>query len=362
LINLPYIYLNINKIYILYIMITARKPRSDKKPLTPYELQLSQMLRERGKIGGGTYSETTIKNYVSKCRLAHQKVHPEEVFEDIEWTKDFENVKKKLNEDIPDKGKPSVSQLGGFYNAIIMITSLYEDYPSDIQNHYEVIRDSLRNQANTTYAQGGTEKKKETLEAVSKEAIESMLQKLSKSKKRKEFMIYLMMKFTIMFSLRNEIASVRLRIAKTLPVDAAEGNWLVKLSAKKYVLVRNNYKTGKNYGTKTNEITGIPFISRLNKWIKTQDIKDGDLLFTAFDAGRKTELKSYDISHYFGDITKEYLDHKISSSLLASIYSETVPDLSTASLEDTTGMKKQADNRGHTIKTKLMVYDQNKSK
>jgi hypothetical protein len=342
-------------------MITARKPRNDKRKLTPYEFELSQKLREKGKIGGGMYSETTIKNYVSKCRLAFQKCDPQGVFEDIEWTKDFENVKKKLHEPVGNPPKdPSISQLGGFYNSLIMISSLYDDYPSDIMNHYEVIRDSLRNQANTANVAGGSEKKKTILDAVKKDDIEKMLKELRISKERKEFMTWLMMKLTIMFSLRNEIASVKLELRKIDLEEMVEGNWLLK-TPKTYYLVRNNYKTS-SYGTKVNEIKDKQLIRGLNKWIKQDNVSNNQFLFTAFDQGRKTPLRSYDISHYFGDTTEKYLEHKISSSLLASIYSETPTDLSTATLEDTSKMKKQADNRGHNMKTKLMVYDQNKSK
>jgi hypothetical protein len=365
-------------------MITARKSRSDKKQLSPYELQLSQKLREKGKVGGGTYSETTIQVYVSKCRLAHQRCHPGTVLEDMEWTKDYQYVKEKLNYILDKEGKrikdedgkdkeTSNPQKSGFYNSIIMICSLYDDYPSEVMGHYEIIRDELKKTKDDNYSLGGSQQKQKILEEVSKDDIEKMLDELRTSKKkedespdqyekrrRKEQMTWLMMRLTILFSLRNEIASVRLRIAKKLPVDAGEGNWLVKLSAKKYVLVRNNYKTSARYGQKINDITGVQIISRLNKWIKTEDIKDGDLLFTAFDQGRKTPLHSYDISHYFGDITKDKLKVRISTTLLYSIYSASPSDLSKATLEDTTKMKKQADNRGHTMAIKLSVYDKQK--
>jgi hypothetical protein len=353
-------------------MITARKSRSDKKQLSPYELELSQKLREKGKIGGGTYSETTIQVYVSKCRLAHERCHPGKPLEDMEWTKDYQFVKEKLNYIFDEEGKrikdeegedkeTSNPQKSGFYNSIIMICSLYDDYPSELMKHYETIRDELKKAKDDNYSLGGSKVKQKILQEVSKDDIEKMLDELKDQKDRKPRMTWLMMRLTILFSLRNEIASVRLKISKKLPTDLSEGNWIVKLSAKKYVLVRNNYKTSARYGPKKNDITGLPLISRLNKWIKTEDIKDGDLLFTAFDQGRKTPLHSYDISHYFGDITKDKLKVRISSSLLYSIYSASPHDLSKATLEDTTKMKKQADNRGHTMAIKLAVYDKSKN-
>jgi hypothetical protein len=337
----------------------TRKQRKDKKQLSPYESELSQKLSEKGKIGGGSYSESSIKNYVSKYRLAFHKVHPDKVFKDDEWTKDFEEVIKKLNEPIATKDgtnkDPSVSQLSGFYNAIIMIASLNETYPSDIMTHYETIRDKLKKDANVKYAKGGTEKKQKVLEAVSKDDIEKMLKELRLSKDRKERMIWLMMKLTILFSLRNEIGSVKWSTEKD-PKKLTEGNWII-LGIKKYILVRNDYKTSAKYGMKINDITDRKLLIGLSKWRKEQKIQDGELLFTAFDAGRKAPLKSYDISHYFTDLTQTKLGHKISSSLLYSIYSATPDDLSKATLEDTTKMKEQADNRGHQLKTKLSVYD-----
>jgi hypothetical protein len=98
-------------------------------------------------------------------------------------------------------------------------------------------------------------------------------------------------------------------------------------------------------------------------WISSQKLnyEEQPYLFTAYDNGRYSKLHSYDVSHYFGDVSEEYLDVRISSSLLVTIFSTTPTDLATATLEDTNAMLKQAKDRGHKIITKLLVYDLNKT-
>jgi hypothetical protein len=327
-------------------MITARKPRKDKRKMSDYEMELTEKLTSRGKVGGGQYSPTTIRNYVSKCRLAYYKCHPDGDFKDMEWSKDYMSVKALLADG-------SLSQRQGYYNSIITIAELNEDYPQDILSHYAIVRDALNVQNRNNYAKGGSAKKQHVADNITPQDVEMMMEKIYKPddpKLRKLFMTWIMMKITIMFSLRNEVYSFKLTDSQYVldnPEEVKKGNYLVfDEESNNFVILRNNYKTA-NGQTNVNPITDKQLIEALKIWISS--------------GPPPPKPTKKDEPEPEPDEYSNLLGVRISSSLLVTIFSKTPTDLATATVEDTNAMLKQAKNRGHQIITKLLIYDLNKA-
>ena len=111
---------------------------------------------------------------------------------------------------------------------------------------------------------------------------------------------------------------------------------------------RNNYKTARTYGAKTNKISNVKFSRALRAYIQQQkQINDGHAYLLALENGDRIARDS--ISHY---ITKYTYD-----GLTESDYNKIIVTEKIKSMDDYSKLKKISSNRGTAVETLIEEYN-----
>lgn len=111
---------------------------------------------------------------------------------------------------------------------------------------------------------------------------------------------------------------------------------------------RNNYKTARTYGPKTNKISNVKFSRALHAYIQQQkQINDGPVYLLAMENGDRIARDS--ISHY---ITKYTYD-----GLTESDYNKIIVTEKIKGMDDYSKLKKISYNRGTAVETLIEEYN-----
>ncbi len=300
------------------------------------------------------YSDKTINKYLSDIR----KLAPAD-YTDMQWANNTEVVSSKLA-----KFKKTTQR--NYYNSILV--GLYAsgvqkgEMPATI---YEAKRDLLN--AEYEKARGNnTEAQQEVLKNVSAQDIDNVLAKMSKNlRDRQTHMAYAMIHIYKYYQFRNDVAGMEVfpnKIFDEIEEEERKNtNYLVLGKPEESMsFVLNNYKTSKKYGEKFIEIATPELRVVLKNWVRFKVAGDwaelSNKVIYLFDWATGTPLTRNDISHLLSQTFNKYLGFSISTTLLRKIYGNIPTDPNEASDDEIKAVIEQAQNSGHSLKTKATTY------
>ena len=305
------------------------------------------------------YADKTINKYLADIR----KLAPPD-YTDLLWANDNDYVAQKL-----EKFKYTTQR--NYYNSLLI--GLYASGTKKgegVALIYEGKRDLLnaeydKNRGSNTPAQ------QIVLQNVSKEDIDGMLKIMEKDlRTRQTHMAYAMINIYKYYQFRNDVAGMEIFPDKLFDeIDAEErskNNYLVlgkPQGSMSFVL--NNYKTSKKYGEKEIELESPHLQVILKNWIRYKVHGDWDKIekqvIYLFDWATGNPLTRNDISHLLSDTFRKYLGYNVSTTLLRKIYGTIPTDPNEASDDEIKAVIQQANNSGHSVKTKATTYSKNGS-
>lgn len=304
------------------------------------------------------YSEKTIESYLTNVR----KLAPPN-YEDMSWAKSSENVAQFLS-----KFKPTTQR--NYYNSLLIC--LYASgYPknSGLTKVYETKRDLLNAQYENTRG-NNSEKQQVVLQAVNRQTIDKMLEKMRGNlKDRTTHMAYVMINIYKHHQFRNDVANMEIFFNKIYEeIDEEEkvkhNYLLLGKPPESMSFVLNQYKTSKKYGEKFIEVQHPELQDILKEWINRKVAGDWNKILEGviylFDWATGTPLNRNDVSHLLGDTFKKYTGHSVSTTLLRKIYGEIPADPNSATDKQIQKVIDQAHTSGHSVKTKATSYTQGK--
>ena len=305
------------------------------------------------------YAEKTINKYLADIR----KLAPEN-YTDLLWANDTDYVAQKL-----EKFKYTTQR--NYYNSLLIGL-----YASGMQKGegvaliYEGKRDLLnaeydKNRGSNTPAQ------QVVLSNVSREDIDKMLKSMEKDlRTRQTHMAYAMINIYKYYQFRNDVAGMEIFPDKFFDeldeTQRKNTNYLVLGKPENSMsFVLNNYKTSKKYGEKEIELESKELQVILKNWIRYKIGGDWNKIehqrVYLFDWATGNPLNRNDISHLLSDTFRQHLGYNVSTTLLRKIYGTIPTDPNEASDDEIKAVIQQANNSGHSLKTKATTYSKNGS-
>jgi hypothetical protein len=333
----------------------------------------------------GPFKEGTIKTYMSNLRLAHAiAVHPGIYAEDgegfMDWAKDSQAVFKAFK----DAKKSPKTLLN--YNASIVNALQVLEYPKEVYEPYQLYRETMNSQFTTG---GLTDNQKKVMEQVKKEDILGFLNSDLYNDAPYDKMMKLILLIHVHYPFRNELADMKW-ILRTDYVTLSkkqqeENNWITignfnyKTKQHKLSFVKTKYKTSKTYGTRqwnvipevADAIYGLnevdpEFIPNFSENARYQNlILTGQHMFKTKSFLPTTSHNGHDdipfsrnmLSRHLGEFTKIHLGQPISTTLMAKYFGTKAKDPLNPTPEEIKAIVREADIRGHSIRTKLTIYN-----
>mgnify|MGYP003645406055 CR=1 FL=1 len=322
------------------------------------EFIIEQHIRKFGETRErGQYAEATIKNYVSAIRSLHRLVNgPDALFDDLEWARNhhkvFEVIAKK------DNHQTKRNLVNGLIASLQTI-----GYKQDTIKPYEDLRDKY----NAEYVSSGhlTTNQRTIMTAVSKTDIMDFLSKESLdptlTQDLTRFSCFVILSLHTAYPFRNELGTMRLiRRAiydKLTDEQKKANNWIVLESGfDRMTFSLTNYKTDKVYGIREIEVESkfTKFILKMCQIrnIGLKDVHNVPVFITKFG----DEFSRNKVSKYLSDYTKKGVGFPISTTILAKMFGTTAKDPVNPTPEELAQMRVEADIRGHSLKTKFLIY------
>jgi len=338
------------------------------------------------------FTEGTMKTYMSNLRLAHEIVVVKwGIAEDgegfMDWAKDSQMVFKafkseKKSTDNPN-GKTPKTLLN--YNASIVNALQVLDYPKEFVKPYQLYRETIE----AGFPSGGlTDTQKVVMSKVSKEDILGFLKSDLYNDAPYDKMMKLILLIHVHYPFRNELADMKW-ILRTDYVTLSkkqqeENNWITignfnyKTKQHKLAFVKTKYKTSKTYGTRQwNVIPEVAdaiydlnevdkFIPNFNENARYQNlILTGQYMFKtksflpsmSHNGQTDVPFSRNMLSRHLGAFTKIHLGESISTTLMAKYFGTKAKDPLHPTPEEMKAIIREADIRGHSIKTKLTHYN-----
>jgi hypothetical protein len=306
----------------------------------------------------------------------------------MDWAKDSQKVFKafkhsKKSTDNPH-GKTPKTLLN--YNASIVNALQVLDYPKEFVKPYQLYRETIE----AGFPTGGiTENQKLVMSKVSKEDIIGFLKSDLYNDAPYDKMMKLILKIHVHYPFRNELADMKWILRKdylTLSQEKQEennwitlGNFNYKTKQHKFTFIKTKYKTSKTYGTRQWDI--IPevadaiydlnevdpeFIPKFSENARYQNlILTGQpslmtkpfLPTTSHNGIDNIAFSRNMLSRHLGEFTKIHLGQSISTTLMAKYFGTKAKDPLNPTPEEIKAIIREADIRGHSIKTKLTTYN-----
>lgn len=308
--------------------------------------------RERGQ-----YADATIRNYVSSIRSLHRMVNgPHALFDDLDWARDHTKVMEVVST------KENIQTRRNLVNGLIVSLQTI-GYDQKVIKPYE----DLRDQYNALYIKAGhlTPNQRKIMEAVSKQDIQEFLVKegldTTLSQDLTRLSCFVILSIHTAYPFRNEMGTMRFvrRVIyeKMTDEQKKENNWVVlDKGFGKMTFALTQYKTQKIYGIKEIEVldkyTKYLLLMCQVRGIKLSDVHNVPVFMTKDG----TEFNRNKVSKHLADYTTKGVGHPISTTILAKMFGTTCKDPCNPTVEELGQMKDEADIRGHSLKTKLLVY------
>jgi len=205
---------------------------------------------------------------------------------------------------------------------------------------------------------------KAVLDGVSKQDVFDLINKLEQESfneggeliNRKKLMIATILQIHTEFPFRNDLADMKVTTENEYKklVETGEDklfNWLVIWRQDGYKFVLNKFKTQRKYGMIVGEVENKKTISLLNLWLARA--QQGEYLFSKDE---EAPLTRNNISVLLSTETKKYMNHPISTTILAKVFNEAEGSYTEMTAEKLSKIKKQAYLRGHNVLTRITHY------
>tara|TARA_R110000765_G_scaffold53723_1_gene107665 strand:+ start:118 stop:1122 length:1005 start_codon:yes stop_codon:yes gene_type:complete len=322
------------------------------------EFIIEQHIRKFGETRHkGQYADATIRNYISGIRSLHKLVNgPNSLFDDLDWARDHQ----KVLDAISHKQNPQTKR--NLINGLIVSLQTI-GYDNNVIKPYE----DLRDQFNAQYVSAGhlTQNQKDIMKNVSKEDILKFLSKESLDTTLTQditrLSCFVILSIHTDYPFRNELGTMRfVRRAiydKMTDEQKKMNNWVILDNGfHKMTFAQTKYKTDKIYGIREIDVSEkhSKFILKLCqvRGIKLKGIHNIPV-FTTTNGDSFTKNK---LSKFLSEYTTKGLGYPISTTILAKIFGTNCKDPMNPTLEELTQMKVEADIRGHSLKTKFVIY------
>ena len=300
--------------------------------------------------------DSSVTMYCCNIKKLSKFMNDGEIVEGIEWLKDFEKVKKKLNgEDL------QYTSIRNYMNSAMIYLDCYGEH--DLIKIYTDYRDELNHKYEESNA-SGTWSDKQGKNVVSMDELKKLIQEIGdeiKFRKLKEkgilgqintydrslIQLYMILSVHIILPMRNDLAMMKV-IKKQkyngLTDEQKKLNNYLVVERSNMFFVLNDYKTSRVYKEK---IISLPQELRRLMRFYLQLLPTTDYLLTKNDGD---PLSKNGLSQLLIKATKKRLNKSISTCMLRKIYlSEKY-----SGIKDE--MEKDSHNMCHSVGTALNIY------
>jgi len=342
-----------------------------KRMRTDFEIQLKKDILSKKRNDGTPYSEKSVDTFINNIvKISPHFLGKAEIMVNLKWLEDTKKVIDWLNTTNTRQGYPySIQSKLSIYQSIIvgMNTMGYEE---EHLSSYWSERDRLRMKKDVAVANKESfdtqtaKNQKAVLDGVSKEDIFDLINKLKQDSfddggeliNRKKLMIATILQIHTEFPFRNDLADMKLILEDEYKklVETGEDklfNWLVIIRKDEFKFVLNKFKTQRKYGMIVGEVENEKTISLLKLWIARG--RQGDYLFSKDE---EQPLTRNNISVLLSVETKKYMNHPLSTTILAKVFNEAEGSYTEMTAEKISKIKRQAYLRGHNVQTRITHY------
>ena len=342
-----------------------------KRERTQFETQLKKDILSKKRNDGTPYSEKSVDTFINNIvKISKAFLGEDESMTNLNWLEDSGKVIKWLNTTTTRSGKPySIQSKLSIYQSIIVGMNTV-GYTEKYLSPYWSERDILRIQKDKaisdkdSFDTATAQNQKAVLDEVSKQDIFDLINQLKDESfdddgeliNRKKLMIATILQIHTEFPFRNDLADMKVitedKYKKLVETgDDKLFNWLIVGKKNNYKFVLNKFKTQRKYGMIVGEVDDKKTIDMLNLWLANG--QQGQYLLSKEE---ETPLTRNNISVLLSVETKKYMDHPLSTTLLAKVFNEANSSYTELTNEKIAKIKKQAYLRGHNINTRITHY------
>jgi len=342
-----------------------------KRERSSFEIQLKKDILSKKRNDGTPYSEKSVDTFVNNIvKISPHFLGKAEIMVNLKWLEDAKKIINWLNTTTTRQGYPySIQSKLSIYQSIIVCMNTM-GYSEEYLSPYWTERDMLRGKKDVAVANKESfdtqtaKNQKAVLDGVSKEDIFDLIMKLGQEAfnddsdliNRKKLMIATILQIHTEFPFRNDLADMKVITEDNYKklVETGEDklfNWLIIGKKNEYKFVLNKFKTQRKYGMIVGEVENEKTINMLNLWLEKG--RQGDYLFSKDE---EAPLTRNNISVLLSTETKKYMDHPISTTILAKVFNEAEGSYTEMTAEKLSKIKKQAYLRGHNVLTRITHY------
>tara|TARA_R110001592_G_scaffold141987_1_gene363943 strand:+ start:1687 stop:2751 length:1065 start_codon:yes stop_codon:yes gene_type:complete len=342
-----------------------------KRERSSFEIQLKKDILSKKRNDGTPYSEKSVDTFVNNIvKISSSFLGKAEVLVSLKWLEDSKKVINWLNTTNTRQGYPySLQSKLSIYQSIIIGMNTM-GYGEEHLSPYWTERDNLGKEQvvavhkHHSFNTPTAKNQKAVLEGVSKQDIYDLINKLEQESfnddsdliNRKKLMIATILQIHTEFPFRNDLADMKVTNENEYKklVETGEDklfNWLIMGKKNEYKFVLNKFKTQRKYGMIVGEVENEKTINMLNLWLAKG--RQGDYLFSKDE---EAPLTRNNISVLLSTETKKYMDHALSTTILAKVFNEALGSYTEMTPEKIKKIHKQAYLRGHAVATRITHY------
>jgi len=342
-----------------------------KRERSSFEIQLKKDILSKKRNDGTPYSEKSVDTFVNNIvKISPHFLGKAEIMVNLKWLEDSKKFINWLNTTTTRQGYPySIQSKLSIYQSIIIGMNTM-GYGEEHLSPYWTERDMQRERQKVaivnkeSFDTQTAKNQKAVLDGVSKQDIFDLIMKLGQEAfnddsdliNRKKLMIATLLQIHTEFPFRNDLADMKVITEDEYKklVETGEDklfNWLIMGKKNEYKFVLNKFKTQRKYGMIVGEVENKKTINMLNLWLAKG--RQGDYLFSKDE---EAPLTRNNISVLLSTETKKYMNHPLSTTILAKVFNEAEGSYTEMTAEKLSKIKKQAYLRGHNVLTRITHY------
>jgi len=342
-----------------------------KRERSSFEIQLKKDILSKKRNDGTPYSEKSVDTFVSNIvKISPHFLGKAEIMVNLKWLEDSKKVINWLNTTNTRQGYPySLQSKLSIYQSIIIGMNTM-GYGEQHLSPYWSVRDNLGKEQviavhkHHSFNTQTAKNQKAVLEGVSKQDVFDLIMKLGQEAfndegelvNRKKLMIATILQIHTEFPFRNDLADMKVITEDEYKKQVETGgdklfNWLIMGKKDEYKFVLNKFKTQRKYGMIVGEVENEKTINILNLWLAKG--RQGEYLFSKDE---EAPLTRNNISVLLSTETKKYMDHPLSTTILAKVFNEALGSYTEMTTEKIKKIHKQAYLRGHAVATRITHY------
>ena len=342
-----------------------------KRERSSFEIQLKKDILSKKRNDGTPYSEKSVDTFVSNIvKISPHFLGKAEIMVNLKWLEDSKKVINWLNTTNTRQGYPySLQSKLSIYQSIIIGMNTM-GYGEEHLSPYWTERDNLGKEQvvavhkHHSFNTQTAKNQKAVLEGVSKQDIFDLIMKLGQEAfndegelvNRKKLMIATILQIHTEFPFRNDLADMKVITEDEYKKQVETGgdklfNWLIMGKKDEYKFVLNKFKTQRKYGMIVGEVENEKTINMLTLWLAKG--RQGEYLFSKDE---EQPLTRNNISVLLSTETKKYMDHSLSTTILAKVFNEALGSYTDMTPEKIKKIHKQAYLRGHAVATRITHY------